>query len=63
MNIVDDIFESVKFKINPDEDYRKKYLSRFLKRIYSLFGKEKLFLFNNLKILNGKKIFILKKYY
>jgi len=49
MNIVDDIFESVKFKINPDEDYRKKYLFRFLKKIYSLFGKEKLFLFNNLK--------------
>lgn len=61
MNIVDDIFESVKFKINPDEDYRKKYLFRFLKRIYSLFGKEKLFLFNNLKILNKKEDIYLKK--
>lgn len=43
MNIVNEIFESIKFKIYPDEDYRKKYLFRSLKRVYSLFGKEKLF--------------------
>ena len=40
MNIVNEIFESIKFKIYPDEDYRKKYLFRSLKRVYSLFGKE-----------------------
>ena len=61
MNIIDEIFKSIKFNINPDEDYRKKYLFRFLKRIYSLSGKEKLFLFNNLKILNGKEDIYLKK--
>ena len=31
MNIVNDIFENIKFKISPDKDYRKKYLFRFLK--------------------------------
>ena len=61
MNIIDEIFENIKFNINPDENYRKKYLFRFLKRIYSLSGKEKLFLFNNLKILNGKEDIYLKK--
>ena len=61
MNIINDIFESIKFKIYPDQDYRKKYLFRFLKRIYSLFGKEKLFLFNNLKVLNRKEDIYLKK--
>jgi len=61
MNIVNEIFKNIKFNINPDEDYRKKYLFRFLKRIYSLAGKEKLFLFNNLKILNGKEDIYLKK--
>lgn len=43
MNFVNEIFKNIKFNINPDEDYRKKYLFRFLKRIYSLAGKEKLF--------------------
>jgi len=61
MNIVNEIFENIKFNINPDENYRKKYLFRFLKKIYSLSGKEKLFLFNNLKILNGKEDIYLKK--
>ncbi len=61
MNIVNEIFESIKFKIYPDEDYRKKYLFRSLKRVYSLFGKEKLFLFNNLKVLNKKEDIYLKK--
>lgn len=61
MNIINEIFENIKFNINPDENYRKKYLFRFLKRIYSLSGKEKLFLFNNLKILNGKEDIYLKK--
>ena len=61
MNIINEIFENIKFNINPDEDYRKKYLFRCLKKIYSLSGKEKLFLFNNLKILNGKEDIYLKK--
>ena len=61
MNIINEIFENIKFNINPDENYRKKYLFRFLKRIYSLSGKEKLFLFNNLKILNGREDIYLKK--
>ena len=55
MNIINEIFENIKFNINPEEDYRKKYLFRFLKRAYSLFGKKKIFLFNNLRILNEKE--------
>jgi len=43
MNIVDDIFESVKFKINPDEDYRKKYLFRFLKKFIVYLEKKSFF--------------------
>ena len=61
MNFINEIFENIKFSIYPDQDYRKKYLFRFLKRIYSLAGKEKLFFFNNLKILNGKEDVYLKK--
>ena len=45
MNFINEIFENIKFSIYPDQDYRKKYLFRFLKRIYILAGKEKLFFF------------------
>ena len=63
MNI-DKIFNNLKFKVGPKDNYRKAYLFRLKKSLYKIFNKEKEYIFNNCQIsknienLNLKKILL-----
>ena len=45
--LLDEIFNKIKFKIQPNQNIRKEYLYRIKKKIYKLFNKEKLFINSN----------------
>ena len=50
---IDNIFDNIKFKLNPEEDYRKAYTFRFQKGLFKLLNLERKFLFDNC-IINKK---------
>ena len=49
---IENIFNNIKFKLNPEEDYRKAYLFRLKKGLFKLISLERKFLFNNCIINN-----------
>ena len=53
MNI-EKIFDDLRFKVNPSDDYRSSYKFRFIKFFYKIFKKEKNYVFDNC-IINKKK--------
>ncbi len=53
MNI-EKIFEDLRFKVNPNNNYRSSYKFRFIKSIYKLLGKQKDYLFDNCIIKKEK---------
>ena len=54
MNI-ENIFDDIRFKVRPSDDYRSSYKFRFIKSFYKIFKKEKNFVFDNC-IINKEKI-------
>ena len=54
MNI-ENIFDDIKFKVSPKDDYRSSYRFRFIKSFYKIFKKEKNYVFDNC-IINKEKI-------
>ena len=40
---IDNIFDNIKFKLNPEEDYRKAYTFRFQKGLFKLLNLERKF--------------------
>ena len=50
---IDNIFDNIKFKLNPEEDYRKAYKFRFQYGLFKLLNLERKFLFDNC-IINKK---------
>ena len=54
MNI-ENIFEDIRFKVRPNDDYRSSYKFRFIKSFYKILKKEKNYVFNNC-IINKEKI-------
>ena len=54
MNI-ENIFEDIRFKVSPNDDYRSSYKFRFIKSFYKILKKEKNYVFNNC-IINKEKI-------
>ncbi len=54
MNI-ENIFDDIKFKVRPKDDYRSSYRFRFIKSFYKIFKKEKNYVFDNC-IINKEKI-------
>ena len=54
MNI-ENIFNDIKFKVSPKDDYRSSYRFRFIKSFYKIFKKEKNYVFDNC-IINKEKI-------
>ena len=44
---IEQIFNNIKFKLSPDEDYRKAYLFRLKKGLFKLINLERKFLFDN----------------
>ena len=54
MNI-ENIFDDIRFKVSPKDDYRSSYKFRFIKSFYKIFKKEKNYVFNNC-IINKEKI-------
>ena len=40
---IDNIFDNIKFKLNPKEDYRKAYTFRFQKGLFKLLNLERKF--------------------
>jgi len=53
MNI-EKIFDDLRFKIKPDDDYRSSYKFRLVKTLYKVFRKEKDYVFDNCIIENEK---------
>ncbi len=53
MNI-EKIFDDLKFKVNPNDNYRSSYKFRFIKSIHKLLGKQKDYLFDNCIIRKEK---------
>ena len=53
MNI-ENIFDDIKFKVSPKDDYRSSYRFRFIKSIHKLLNKEKDYLFDNCVIKKEK---------
>ena len=44
---IEQIFNNIKFKLNPEEDYRKAYLFRLKKGLFKLINLDRKFLFDN----------------
>ena len=51
---IEKIFEDLRFKVNPNNNYRSSYKFRFIKSIYKLLGKQKDYLFDNCIIKEEK---------
>jgi len=60
MNI-EKIFDDLRFKIKPDDDYRSSYKFRLVKTLYKVFRKEKDYVFDNCIIENEKVDLDLRK--
>ena len=60
MNI-ENIFDDIRFKVSPSDDYRSSYKFRFIKSFYKIFKKEKNYVFDNCIINKGKIDLDLKK--
>ena len=52
---INQIFDDLRFKVKPSDDYRSSYKFRFIKSFYKLLRKEKDYLFDNC-IINEEKI-------
>ena len=58
---INNIFNEIKFKINPEDNYRKSYNYRFFKSIFKLINREKNFDFSNCIINKNNEDLELKK--
>ena len=52
---IENIFDDIRFKVSPSDDYRSSYKFRFIKSLYKIFKKEKNYVFDNC-IINKERI-------